>query len=118
MNTESESESGEGGSEMKDSFRVSRHLYALVQCGAFLPWLVMACMFLVQRERQDSGRKLNNIPVHYRSRQQQWVAILRGFFRFEELLEAFRFVQRCVGTCLAVRKIHQVRSAIGGPLAV
>lgn len=37
-----ESESGEGGSEMKDSFRVSRHLYALVQCGAFLLWFVVA----------------------------------------------------------------------------
>lgn len=57
MNTESESESGEGGSEMKDSFRVSRHLYALVQCGAFLLWLVVACMFLVQRERQDFWEK-------------------------------------------------------------
>lgn len=118
MNTESESESGEGGSETKDSFRVSRHLYAFIQCGAFLLWLVVACMFLVQRERRDSGRKLDNIPVHHRSRQQQWVSILRGFFRFEEPLEAFCLIQRCVGTCLAVQEIHQVRSAMGGPLAV
>lgn len=65
-----------------------------------------------------SGRKLDNILVHYRSRQQQWVAILRRFFRFEELLEAFCLVQQCVGTCLAVRELHQVRSAMGGPLAV
>lgn len=48
---------------MKDSFRVSRHLHAFIQCGAFLLWLVVACMFLVQRERQDSGRKLDNIGI-------------------------------------------------------
>lgn len=75
---------------------MSRHLDAFIQCGAFLLWLVVACMFLMQRERQDSGRKLNNIPVHYRSCQQQQVAILRGFFRFEVLLEAFCLVQRRV----------------------
>lgn len=80
-------------------------------------WLHDVCSWCSESAK-ISGRKFNNIPVHYRSRQQQWVSILRGFFRFEELLEAFRLVQRCVGTCLAVQEIHQVRSAMGGPLAV
>lgn len=55
-----ESESGEGGSEMKDSFRVSRHLHALASAVRSCYGLWLHVCSWCSESAKISGRKLNN----------------------------------------------------------